>query len=293
VTRQIQLLVRTTALVLACAFSSLAGPAAAQDLRLPLKPGSVRFAVLGDTGSGHPQQYEVGRQMARFRARFPFEFVILLGDNMYGADTPDDYRRKFEEPYAELLKAGVKFYAALGNHDNPNQRFYAPFNMKGDRYYSFKPKDGVRFFVLDTNYLDREQVSWLDRELRRSSSKWKLCYFHHPLYSSARAHGPSLGTRAVLEPVLMRGGVSVVFAGHEHVYERMRPQRGILHFTSGGGGQLRPGDLRGGSGVTAVGYDQDFHFMLVEIADDDLYFQAIDRTGRTVDEGRFSRPQGR
>jgi hypothetical protein len=291
VTRRL-FLARLTTLLLGCLWAA-ATSAVAQDIRLPLKSGSVRFAVLGDTGSGHPQQYEVGRQMARLRAQFPFEFVILLGDNMYGADTPEDYRKKFEDPYKELLTAGVKFYAALGNHDNPNQRFYAPFNMKGDRYYTFKPKDGVRFFVLDTNYLDREQVGWLDRELRRSSSKWKLCYFHHPLYSSARAHGPSLGTRAVLEPILMRGGVSVVFAGHEHVYERMRPQRGILHFTSGGGGQLRPGDLRRGSGVTAVGYDEDFHFMLVEIADDELYFQAIDRTGRTVDSGQFTRRKGR
>jgi hypothetical protein len=222
----------------------LAAPAVSQDLSLPVRPGSVRFAVLGDTGSGHPQQYEVGRQMVRFRQRFPFETVILLGDNMYGADTPDDYRHKFEDPYRELLAAGVKFYASLGNHDNPNQRYYAPFNMRGQRYYTFKPGEEVRLFALDTNYLDVGQVRWLERELLRSGSDWKICFFHHPLYSSARAHGPSLGARAVLEPILLRGGVSVVFAGHEHVYERIKPQRGIHHFISGGGGQLRQGNLR-------------------------------------------------
>ena len=47
--------------------------------------------------------------------------------------------RKFEEPYKPLLDADVKFYASLGNHDDPTQRFYKPFNMNGERYYSFKP----------------------------------------------------------------------------------------------------------------------------------------------------------
>ncbi len=275
------------------AFLLLLAPAVAPEAAPPRQQGSVRFAVLGDTGSGHPQQYEIGRQMVRARERFPFEFVILLGDNMYGSDTPADYRKKFEDPYRELLSAGVKFYASLGNHDNPNQRFYSHFNMDGHRYYSFKPKGDVRFFALDTNYLDREQVRWLDRALQGSASDWKICFFHHPLYSSAKAHGPALGTRAVLEPLLVRGGVNVVFAGHEHVYERIKPQRGIQYFVSGGGGQLREGNLRRPSEITAKGFDEDFHFMLVEVGKDELFFQAIDRTGRTVDEGRISRPRRR
>jgi hypothetical protein len=98
--------------------------AAAQDTELPGAPASVKFAVIGDNGTGAPPQYEVGRQMVAARERFPFEFVIMLGDNIYGRKQPQDYVDKFERPYAPLLQAGVPFFAALGNHDDPDQRFY-------------------------------------------------------------------------------------------------------------------------------------------------------------------------
>ena len=137
----------------------------AQDLRLPNNKESVRFAVLGDTGTGERAQYQTAEQVERLRASFPFDFVIMLGDNLYGGDKPRDFDKKFEVPYAPILKAGVKFYAALGNHDDPNQRYYKHFNMGGKRFYTFKPKDGVRFFALDSNYMDKPQIEWLEKEL--------------------------------------------------------------------------------------------------------------------------------
>jgi hypothetical protein len=108
--------------VLAALLLGLAGPLVGQELKLPNKGGSVKFAIIGDTGTGSGAQSEVGRQMAAFHALFPFEFVLMVGDNIYGADGPNDYRNKFELPYKALLEGGVKFYASLGNHDNPNQR---------------------------------------------------------------------------------------------------------------------------------------------------------------------------
>ena len=121
----------------------------------------MKFAVLGDTGTGSSDQVAVGKQVAAFQAKFPFDFALLLGDNMYGGDSPSDYAKKFEIPYKALLDAGVKFYAALGNHDNPNQRMYKAFNMNGERYYTFKPSltAGVRFFALDSNYMDPKQLA--------------------------------------------------------------------------------------------------------------------------------------
>ena len=88
---------------------------------LPARPDSLKFAAIGDTGTGDRAQYDVGEQMATARARFPFELVIMLGDNMYGRQQPQDFVTKFERPYAALLSAGVGFYASLGNHDNPAQ----------------------------------------------------------------------------------------------------------------------------------------------------------------------------
>ena len=51
-------------------------------LRLPKKPGSYRFAALGDMGRGDKWQHDVSKQMQAFREEFPFDFVIMLGDNI-------------------------------------------------------------------------------------------------------------------------------------------------------------------------------------------------------------------
>jgi hypothetical protein len=254
-----------------------------ENLALPLKPKSVRFAVIGDSGTGHKAQYEVGAEMARFHDRFAFDFVLMLGDNLYGTETSADFAKKFEIPYKPLLQAGVKFYASLGNHDDPNQRFYKPFNMGGQRYYSFKNGD-AQFFALDSTYMDPPQLNWLGSELAGSHALWKLCYFHQPLYSNARFHGPDTDLRARLEPVLLKNSVNVVISGHEHVYERLKPQNGIYYFVLGNAGQLRFHDLRP-SIDTLKGFDVDRAFMLVEIAGKEFYFQTISRTGETVDAG--------
>jgi hypothetical protein len=265
---------------------SLALPAA-QELALPLTTDSVRFAAIGDNGTGDPPEYDVGRQMATYHAKFPFTFVLMLGDNMYGSQGPQDYVKKFEAPYKLLLDAKVEFFAALGNHDETNQRLYTPFHMGGNRYYTYK-KGPVRFFVLDSNYMDPPQVAWFEQQLKDSGSEWKIVYFHHPLYSSGM-HGSQTDLRKVLEPLLVKYSVAAVFSGHEHFYQRIKPQMGITYFVSGAGGQLRSGDINP-SPMTAAGFDTDRSFMLVEIAGKELFYQAISRTGKTVDKGAIVMP---
>ena len=274
--------------LLAVFVAGVALPVAAQNLTLPLKSGSVRFAVIGDTGTGGTAQHEVAQRIAQYRQKFPFDFVIMLGDNIYGSESPKGLQAKFEIPYKPLLDGGVKFYAALGNHDNVNQRFYKFFNMNGAQYYSFK-KGNVRFFVLDSNYMDPKQLAWLEQELTASGSDWKVCYFHHPLYSSGTNHGSATELRFLLEPLFVKHGVQVVFSGHEHVYERVKPQKGIQYFTEGASAKLMARSLQATS-FKASGFDTDYSFMLVEIAGDELYFQTISRTGATVDSGVIRRP---
>ena len=284
------LLAGTLAAASAPPVSPAAAAAATAPLALPLKEGSLRFAVIGDSGTGSGAQNDLARLLTEWRADFPFELVVMMGDNIYGRDDPHDYRQKFEEPYRALLDAGVKFYAALGNHDDPKQRFYKNFNMGGERYYTFKaPHGAVRFFALDSNYMDKPQLEWLEKELQASGADWKICFFHHPLYSAGKKHGPSEELRTALEPVLVKHGVDLVLQGHEHFYERIEPQNGIHYFITGAAGQLRRGNI-GKSNLTARGFDQDLHFMLVEIAGDELYFQTVSRGGQTVDSGSFKRP---
>src|ERR1019366_1914778 len=195
------------ALLFLILLSRPSAPLSAQDSTLPLKSGSVRFAVIGDMGTGEPPHYQVAQRMLEFHQKFPFTFAIMLGDNIDGGKTPGNLQKKFEIPYKPLLDAGVQFYAVLGNHDDSNERFYKFFNMNGQQYYSFK-KGNVHFFALDSNYLDPMQLAWLEKELANAGpTDWKICYFHHTLYSSGAFHGSSTELRTVLEPVFVKYGV--------------------------------------------------------------------------------------
>jgi hypothetical protein len=267
------------------------------ELALPLKEGSIRFAVIGDSGRADQPQHEIAAQMVAWRAKFPYDFVVMLGDNIYPPHTAQDYVTKFEEPYRTLLDAGVTFHAAIGNHDLPGELSYAKFNMGGQRYYTFRRSErrlgglagaGVRFFVLDSRSFDPDQLVWLHDQLAQSKTDWKICYFHHPIYTSGRYTSAARSLRLALEPLLIEGDVDVVLAGHEHFYERVHPQHGISYFISGGAGSLRRGDIRP-SPLTARGFDTDYHFMMMEISGDTLFFQAISRTGDTVDAGSITR----
>ena len=256
---------------------------------LPNREGSFKFAVLGDFGTGDRTQYELAEQMAKLYQSFKYEIVVLVGDNLYGSERPQDFKKKFEDPYKPLLDAGVKFYASLGNHDAREQRFYKPFNMDGKLYYSFSPKPEIRFFALESTYPVPEQIHWLEKELEASGRHWKIVFFHHPLYSSGDRHGSDLRLRDVLEPLFVQNNVSLVLTGHDHFYERVKPQRDIQYFVVGSGGQLRKGNIDRSTGITAQGFDTDLAFMAAEIVGDDMYFNAVSRTGQIIDSGTFKR----
>ncbi|HEX8338212.1 MAG TPA: metallophosphoesterase, partial [Pyrinomonadaceae bacterium] len=174
--------------------------AAPAPLTLPLAKDSVRFMVVGDTGTGSREQNELAAVMLRYWQAFPYEFALLVGDNMYGSEKAADYKVKFEDVYRPLLDNKVKFYAALGNHDESNQRFYNHFNMNGEEYYQFN-KGPVSFYALNSNYMDKKQIVWLEEKLKGDTSDWKVAFFHHPPYSSGGKHGSSSGVREVVEPL--------------------------------------------------------------------------------------------
>jgi 3',5'-cyclic AMP phosphodiesterase CpdA len=254
-----------------------------QDLRLPNVATSVKFGVIGDSGTGDREQFQVADEMMKLHATFKFDRVIMMGDNIYGGQSASDLDKKFAQPYKALVDAGVKFYASLGNHDSQNNRNYAPFNMGGKRYYSMTTKN-VRFVALDSDSLDPDQLAWLEGQLREATEQWKIVYFHHPLYSDGKTHGSDVNLRVVLEPLFVKYHVNVVFSGHDHIYERITPQKGIYYFVEGSSGQLRKGDLAR-SAMTAAGFDTDCTFMLVEIAGAQLSFVTMSRTGQVVDSG--------
>jgi Calcineurin-like phosphoesterase len=260
-------------------------PAGALDIRLPLKEGSVRWAVIGDNGTGDRPEFEIAELMQRYWSAVKFDFVTMDGDNIYGGHTPRDFKEKFEDPYKPLLDENVKFYASLGNHDDAQiETNYKPYNMGGNRYYAFQKKN-VDFFVLDSSYMTPQQFSWLEDKLKGSNAKWKIAYFHHPLYTCAKYHGSDIDLRNQLMPLFTKYGVNAVWSGHEHVFEHIKPQQGIYFFLVGNSGQLRYHNIRKSCDLDVVNLDTDRTFMLVEIDGDTLYFQANARSGAVVDSG--------
>ena len=262
---------------------------------LALRRTSLKFAVIGDSGQWSSVQRETAAQLAAQRTTTPFDAVLMLGDNNYGDGSAESYRVRFEEPFKPLLDAGVTFYAVRGNHDVGAQWKYPRFNMGGERYYTLERRAGVipalggdrvQFFALDSVNLDRQQLSWFDRQLSESTADWKVVFFHHPIYSTGRYARSSAARRSAIERVLIEHGVDVVFSGHEHLYERLVPQNGVMYFVVGASGSVRVGDLRP-SAFRAAGYDRDLSFLLVEILGDALYFRAVNRVGETIDRGKI------
>ena len=253
----------------------------------------VRFAVIGDWGTGDRRQAGIARQMLLSHQRSPFDFVVSSGDNIYPNGSGRLFSKRFEEPFAGLLKDRINFYAVLGNHDvesgRQDQREYPLFNMGGVSYYKIASGGGLAdFFMLDSTDFDRTQSAWLENSLRDSKANWKIAVFHHPIYSSGKSHGSDVGLRKQLEPLFTRYGVNIALSGHDHIYERTKSQRGVQYFVSGAGGQVRRGDVARGSGLTAASFDDDNHFMVIEIDSSKALFQAISGAGSVVDSGSLA-----
>jgi acid phosphatase len=252
----------------------------------------LRFIAFGDSGTGDDDQCDLGLTMAAYHQKNPYDLALMLGDNIYPDGNLADVRAKFERPYEELLGRGVKFQAVLGNHDvrkgREKQINYHGFNMGGRPYRSFTGGNGLaEFFALDSNNFDLQQRQWLESALAASQAKWKIVYFHHPIYSSAGAHGSNRRLRAEIEPLLVRHRVSAVFSGHDHTYERTKPQNGVQYFVSGAGGKLRRGDLNRRNPFFASGNDETCSFMAVDLTPERFGFTTIDVAGRVIDSGEL------
>jgi Calcineurin-like phosphoesterase len=249
-------------------------------LPMPSLRGGTVFALMGDSGSGDILQQQVANAMyTYFSTARHFPFVLMLGDNLYH----DDYTGEFLTPYKALLDKGVKFYAALGNHDRDLEIHFKPFNMTDrDRYYF--DQGNARFVALNSNHpADPEQLKWLDTAFADAGDKWRICFFHHPLYTSGQhAQEAADVIRPAFESALVRNKVNVVFSGHDHLYQRTRPQQGIVHFVSGGGGrylyEVKPSEFA----ETAI---SEHHFMVAEVAGDRLFFEAISHAQKVLDCG--------
>ncbi len=247
----------------------------------------LRFVATADTGFGDQDQFDVGAAIARYHEKNPFKLVVLGGDNIYNSGDISLIEATFEKPYAEVLKRGVKFRAALGNHDiqtenGTPQVQYAGFNMDG-RYYHYT-EGPAQFFVIDTNgNADwTVQMAWLEESLAKSTASWKIVYGHHPIYSSGH-YGTNPAFVERFTPLFKKYKVNLYINGHEHHYERSNPIDGTTYLVTGhGGAHLRPVTAEPPNSAFAM---SQFGFSTVELWSDRMVIQGIGTDGIVFDRG--------
>ncbi len=259
---------------------------------------TVRFAVLGDNGTGGRNAMDIARQMAGSYQENPYGLVVLLGDISYYGSIADRYQEVFVDPLGPLLNAGVRFLLAVGNHElefqpssKANQeivRRLETVSAQGS-YYSVV-QGPVEFFILDsstpkvTGAAGAEQIEWLQGALAGSTAPWKVAAMHHPPYSSG-GHGSDLAVREAVAPLFIEYGVDLVLAGHDHHYERTVPLDGVTYVVSGAGSKLRS---TGTSGFTVVAESR-LQFMIAEATADSIHLWAIGVDGEVIDEFSLER----
>ncbi|AFY95384.1 metallophosphoesterase family protein [Chamaesiphon minutus] len=271
-------------------------PAVADDnsrlaVALPKSKLLQRFAVMADTGSSTKNQYAVGRALSQYHQQNPFQAVLMVGDNIYNNGEMSKIKEAFEIPYADLLKRGVKFYAALGNHDvrtdnGDRQVEYPLFNMQG-QYYTHTHGD-VKFFVLETNAIVNpasteraKQLAWLDRELAASKARWNIVYGHHNIYSAGVYKVDAIMQRDIT-PILKKHKVKLWINGHDHNYQRSQPIDGTTYLVCGGGGAT----LYPVKAQSWTAFAQSIHsFGIIEVYQDQLLLTGIDSQGQIIDRG--------
>jgi 3',5'-cyclic AMP phosphodiesterase CpdA len=254
----------------------------------------VRFAVVGDTGTGGRNEMAVAGEMAETYRGSPYGLVIHVGDISYYGSVADRWHDVFVEPFRPLLEAGVRFEVAVGNHEleeepsaEADAEIVAVLERIGaiGRYYvaSHGPVD---FFIIDSstpqiNGVDaRAQLKWLDRALTESTARWKVAVLHHPPYASGPKRGSNLHVREALEPLFIEHGVDLVLTGHDHFYERSKPQHGITYVVSGAGAKLSPT----GTGESTAVAARELQFMLIEVDGGTLHARSMGVDGQTIDE---------
>jgi acid phosphatase type 7 len=257
------------------------------------------FAVVGDSGSGGKGQLAVAALLERLRP----DLVLHTGDVVYPAGQERHYDRRFFAPYRNLINT-VPLFPVLGNHDVRKgngaaflEIFHPPLSSPGStrRYYSFD-WGNTHFVALDSELYhgDRgsdpeEQKDFLERDLATTRKHWRIVYLHRSPYGSSR-HSGDEKVREDLEPLFVKHGVDLVFSGHDHVYERTVPIRGVTYVVSGGGGRrLYPA----GNGELTASSVSAHHAVLVRVSGSRLLLEAVEVGGKVVDRLELYQPHAK
>ncbi len=225
----------------------------------------IRFFVLSDWGfNGSDTQIKVAQAMALTADKNKTDFILTCGDNFQSQGVTSIYDSlwyyNFENVY-NYPSLKIPWYPALGNHDyilNPDAQIeynsLNPLWNMPSKYYSFTKeidgRTGILFVVIDTNNLiseiqkttkdsdvsSVEQIVWLKNILKNHQEKWIIVTGHHPVYSSAWAHGDTPELKKFLKPLLEEYKVDFYICGHDHHFEHVNIKGSQTHYIVTGTG---------------------------------------------------------
>jgi tartrate-resistant acid phosphatase type 5 len=251
----------------------------------PVGPARFTFAVVGDYGSGSPNEYAVTRLIGTWKP----DFVLTLGDNSYPLGLATLLDQNIFRPLAKVFRASA-FFPAFGNHDvylfGGRPELDAFHSLGNERWYRFGWGD-ASFVVLDSNLSvapGSPQLAFARRAFTRSGC-FRFAGFHHPPFSP-HSTGIAPGLRQTIVPLIGRSGVQVVFQGHVHSYERSRPRDGAIYLTVGTGGAEigRYGDSTLPSAKLITGR---FGALRVDVSGQSARFRFVTVDGKVRDEFRL------
>ncbi len=228
--------------------------------------GGFSFAVLGDNQSGDSAYREVIKRMMEHKPCF----VVNTGDMVSSAGAAS-----WAAFWKDSALISVPYFLTAGNHDVRDEKSEELCREQvgppgNELYYSFLAGNSL-FIILDSEIpgqdrrITGEQYKWLEEVLSASTQEHKFVFVHHPLYPDKRIgrhYGGCLDKhteeRDRLQKLFARYKVTIVFAGHEHLYLRKVIDGVTEIITGGGGAALYAGNEKGGFHhfllVTADGY---------------------------------------
>lgn len=262
----------------------------------PASAQSFRFAVLGDSGDGSQNQKDVAARLLQIQPNL----VVHSGDMIYNQATYDGFETKFFQIYKDLIK-GTWFAPTMGNHDvtyNNGKSFTDVFvnppnatnPAERELYYSFDY--GNAHFVILNNYfamatVGSAQYNWLRADLAASNQFWKFVFFHEPAYSTDSKQRARDNAAIVqnLVPLFEQYGVDIVFSGHWHYYERMKPllrgqvstieAGGVVYVITGGGGAGLFGIGSGVLNARTAAKVSAYHLTMIDVNGCSLQLSAV------------------
>jgi len=280
----------------------------------------VHFLAIGDWGrNGEDHQIPVARQMGKWAAAHPNDFIVSLGDNFYPSGVTSEHdplwHYSYENIYTEFAMQW-DWYPILGNHDyksDPDAQVrYSKISRRWKmpaRYYSkevsLKAEGGGKMLMIfiDTNpmipefYANSEygphvagqqpekQLEWLNETLKNASAdvKWKVVIGHHPIYTV----GPriknydTLAARKALEDIFEKNKVDIYLSGHDHSLQHLKPSGFTHQFISGSGSEVTPVT----SGVPYSRFEAaDYGFMYFSVDQHRFNAKVINHTGSLIYE---------